>query len=157
MHQGDRNTKFFYSVVIAKQSRNHISHLINDKGEAATDIGSIKAEAPAFFESLLNQSSYWNVFPELIVKRRLTDEASKWLSRNVSNEEIKQVLHQMHPDKASGPDGYTASFFQSKWDIVGPDVCKAIHSFFNSGRTLSGVNHTFVTLVSITSAISALI
>ena len=54
MHQEDRNTQFFYSVVKAKQSRNHISHLINDEGEAATDIGSIKAEAHAFFLSSIN-------------------------------------------------------------------------------------------------------
>jgi len=52
----------------------------------------------------------------------------------------------MQPDKVPGPDGYKAYFFQRKWDVVGPDICKSVHSF-NSDRMLMEVNHTFVTLV----------
>ena len=87
------------------------------------------------------------MFPELIVKRKLTNEASQWLSRNVSNDEIQAALFQMSPDKAPGPDGYNAFFFQKKKDIIGTDICRAIHSFFNSGRILTEVNHTLITLV----------
>ena len=104
-------------------------------------------DAPIYFGKLFNQNSYWCVFPELIVKRKLTNEASQWLSRNVSNDEIKAALFQMSPDKAPGADGYNAFFFQKNWDIAGSDICRAVHSFFNSGRILTEVNHTFITLV----------
>jgi len=33
---------------------------------------------------------------------------AKWLNRDVSSQEIKSAMFQMHPDKASGPDGYNA-------------------------------------------------
>jgi len=52
------------------------------------------------------------VFSEIIVKRKLTPDASQWLNRNVSNEEIKTVLFQVNPEKAPGLDGYNAFFFQ---------------------------------------------
>jgi len=54
---GDRNTKFFYSVVKTKQAKNHIKHLINEKGEPVTDIFGIRVEPPDFFEKLFNQKS----------------------------------------------------------------------------------------------------
>ena len=111
---GDRNTKFFYSVIKTQQAKNHITHLINEDGNPVTDSAAIKVEAPAYFEKLFNQRSYWNVFPELIVKRRLTNEASQWLSRNISNVEIQVTLFQMHPDIAPHPDGYNAFFFQQQ-------------------------------------------
>ena len=147
MYQRDKNTKFFYSVVKTKQARNQISHLINDKGEMVTNMIEIKTEAPAFFERRFNQTCYWNVFPQLIIKRKIIKSASSWLSRNVANKEITDALKQMHPDKALSPDGFNAYFFQSNWEIIGSDVCRAVHSFFNSGRMLSEVNHTFNTLV----------
>jgi len=96
-----------------------------------------------FFLNLLTE----NIFPEVIVKRKLTQDAAHWLSRSVFSQEIKRALFQMHPDKAAGPDGYNAFFFRRNWNVIGENVCTAIHSFFNSGRLLKEVNHTLVTLV----------
>ena len=52
MQMGDRSAKFFYSIVKINNSRNHIKHLINEKGESVTDINGIREEAPSFFEKL---------------------------------------------------------------------------------------------------------
>jgi len=49
----------------------------------------------------------------------------------------------MHSDKAPGPDGYNAFFFQRNWETIGEDSNKAVHSFFKSGTLLSEVTHTF--------------
>ena len=40
----------------------------------------------------------------------------------------------MDPDKAPGPDGFNAYFFQSCWDIVKEDLVKAITNFFKKGK-----------------------
>lgn len=77
----DKNTKFFYSAVKAKQARNQITHLINEEGETISNLSTIKELAPAFYEKLFNQDSYWTVFPEVIIKRKLTIEATSWISR----------------------------------------------------------------------------
>ena len=53
----------------------------------------------------------------------------------------------MKPDKAPGPDGYTAGFFQKLWPVVGTDVCAAVRSFFESGRLLKEFNCIAITLV----------
>jgi len=80
-------------------------------------------------------------------KKKLSLQASQWLSREVRNEEIKVALFHMNLDKAPGLDGYNAFFFQKNRHIVWDDTCAAAKHFFNKGRMLSEVNNTFVTLV----------
>jgi len=62
----------------------------------------------------------------------------------------------MHPDRAPGPDGYNAGFFQHNWDIVSSDVCAAVTNFFSQGKLLRQLNHTFLTLIPKTSNASNL-
>ena len=47
-------------------------------------------------------------------------------------------------NKAQGPDGYSAHFFKSSWEIVSQDVIEAIKSFFASGKLLREVNSTII-------------
>ncbi|GJW60305.1 RNA-directed DNA polymerase, eukaryota, reverse transcriptase zinc-binding domain protein [Tanacetum coccineum] len=48
----------------------------------------------------------------------------------------KEVVFGIGNDKAPGPDGYTAKFFKTSWDIVGGDVCGAVKEFFKSNNLL---------------------
>jgi len=89
---GDRNTKFFYSAVKSRQAKNHIAHLISEEGVAVSDMNVIKGLAPAYYENLFNQSSYWTVFPQVLVKKKLTSRASQWLSRKVTSQEIRMLF-----------------------------------------------------------------
>lgn len=50
-----------------------------------------------------------------------------------------------HPEKAPGPDGFNAHFFQVCWGIIKHDVCKAVSNFFRSGKLQ--VNSTFLELI----------
>ncbi|GKC17181.1 aspartic peptidase [Tanacetum coccineum] len=67
--------------------------------------------------------------------------------RQVSDEEIKNSMFDIGDDRAPGLDGFTSAFFQKGWDIVRPDVCKAIRDFFTNGRLLKEINHTFISLI----------
>ena len=69
------------------------------------------------------------------------------LIRRVIEEEIKSAIFRMPLDKAPGPDGYNAFFFQRMWNIVGPDVVSAIQYFCNSSRILKQFNHASITLI----------
>ncbi|XP_010501979.1 PREDICTED: uncharacterized protein LOC104779321 [Camelina sativa] len=54
----------------------------------------------------------------------LHDEVGHWVTEDskVSEQEIKEALFMMHPDKAPGPDGMTALFYQRAWDTVKADL-----------------------------------
>ncbi|XP_020258784.1 uncharacterized protein LOC109835211 [Asparagus officinalis] len=122
-------------------------HIIAQNGSHITSNDNIKHIAASFYEDLFNQTSYWNVFPKLTVKRILTAESKQWLVQEVNYKEIRNALFQMNADKAPGPDGFNAYFYQQNWNMISGDVVLAVQSFFKSGTILKQINHTFLTLV----------
>ncbi|VFQ96415.1 unnamed protein product [Cuscuta campestris] len=65
----------------------------------------------------------------------------------VTMEEVRGVVYEIGSDKAPGPDGYTAAFFKTQWDIVGQDVYGAVLEFFNTGKLLKELNHAMIVLI----------
>lgn len=115
---GDKNSKFLYSSLKCRQAQNNLNHLLKSDGTPMTDIVEIKQQAPIFFENLFTQNSYWTSFPEIIVKKKLTQKASAWLIRGVNVTEIEEALHQIPSGKAPGPDGFNAAFFKHNWNLL---------------------------------------
>ncbi|XP_043694514.1 uncharacterized protein LOC122645253 [Telopea speciosissima] len=62
-------------------------------------------------------------------------------------EEVKLSLFSMQPLKSPGPDGLPPAFFQNYWDLVGTDICKFVHDFFNQGKLPSSINNTMICLI----------
>ena len=52
------------------------------------------------------------------------------------SEEIREAVFQIPPTKSPGPDGFTASFFQDHWEVVGGggDVINMVQAFHHSRR-----------------------
>ena len=53
----------------------------------------------------------------------------------------------MGPNKAPGPDGFTAGFLQHHWQLLGPSITKAVLDFLNGGEMPSAVNTTTIVLI----------
>uniref|UniRef100_A0A803NJC2 RNase H type-1 domain-containing protein n=1 Tax=Cannabis sativa TaxID=3483 RepID=A0A803NJC2_CANSA len=66
---------------------------------------------------------------------------------NVTEEEIRKALFQIHLDTSPGPDGITPGFFQKCWHIVKQDVCSVVRSLFSDGTIPTGLNRTHIILV----------
>jgi len=47
-----------------------------------------------------------------------------------TQDEIKETIKSMPPDKAPGPDGFTGAFFKACWDIIKDDVTAAVNSLY---------------------------
>ena len=65
----------------------------------------------------------------------------------VSEWEVKLALFAMHPEKASGPDGMTALFYQKFWDIVKKDLTIMVNKLFFEGTVANGLNDTNICLI----------
>ena len=53
----------------------------------------------------------------------------------------------MHPEKASGPDGMTAIFFQHSWSVVKKDVIELVNNFLVTGEMDPRLNITNICMI----------
>ena len=53
----------------------------------------------------------------------------------------------MGANKAPGPDGFTAGFYQTHWDTVGPSVTNAVPNFLNGGQLPEAINQTTIVVI----------
>ena len=69
------------------------------------------------------------------------------LMHPVSLEEVKSVVEGMSPDKAPGPDGFTAWFLISCWTIIHKDLLKMVKKSQSCNKIGGGTNSSFLALI----------
>lgn len=75
------------------------------------------------------------------------DADNDFLCRVPDEAEIFTAVRSVGASKAPGPDGITALFYHTYWDIVKHDVVASVQRFFESGYLLRSINHTNIVLI----------
>lgn len=57
-------------------------------------------------------------------------------------------MRQIHPNKATGPDGLSGAFYRQSWDFVGVDGIMCCVSILNNKESLGPLNETMILLIS---------
>ncbi|XP_061365687.1 uncharacterized protein LOC133308973 [Gastrolobium bilobum] len=146
---GDRNSRVFHSTTVARRRRNRIDALKNDAGDWIGDPSILMTKAVDFFSNLYKEDMALrptcpirNAFPNL-GHADLRD-----ISRQPSNQDIRDVVFSMGPYKAPGVDGLHGIFFQSQWEVVRDSVCSFVKDVFNNPHRVQDVNQTLLCLIS---------
>jgi hypothetical protein len=62
-------------------------------------------------------------------------------------DEIKQAVFQMEHNKARGPDGFSAEFYQVFWEIIKEDLLALFLDFYEERLPLFRLNFGVITLL----------
>lgn len=145
----DKPTRFFYDMVKRGNRRNPIPRVIKRDGEYTRSPQEVAAEFLSFYEELLGTEDFVNPISQGVIDmgQRLDQEMAQGLGSFVTDEEIKIALWSIDDLKTAGPDGFSARFFKSSWEIVGEDVIAAVREFFQSGRLLTQINYSIISLI----------
>ena len=148
LREGDLNTMFFHAITRQRKARNKITCLLDSAGNLVEDEEKLVAIATDYFRELFESSN-----PELIdealanVTTTISDQINADLMAPVSEWEVKLALFAMHPEKAPGPDGMTALFYQKFWDTVKNDLTRMVNEFLFEDTMANGLNDANICLI----------
>uniref|UniRef100_A0A803Q6V5 DUF4283 domain-containing protein n=1 Tax=Cannabis sativa TaxID=3483 RepID=A0A803Q6V5_CANSA len=103
-----------------------------------------------FYQNLLSTRiiNRRTVDPKLIRRGPcITEQHVQLLTTAYTLEEVKIVVFSIPAGKAPRLDGYSSSFYQDNWDLVGNDVFEVVTTFLHTGQLLKEINSTINTLV----------
>lgn len=148
LNAGDRNTGYFHAITRGRRALNKFSVIEDSLGTAVFTEPQIVATITGFYRDLFTSESTGDLsIVEEVLSARVTAEMNACLIAIPDYKEIKEAAFAIHADKAPGPDGFSASFYQSFWDIIGNDVSMDIRSFFETGSLHQRQNETHVRLI----------
>ena len=129
---GDRNTSYFHKKAEARKQFKIVTE-IQVQNQTITDSEGIKSAATEAFGELYTEMKRTDIdpkeYPLSLIPKLIKEDINHSLTKEVAQKEIKEALDQMNPDKAPGPDGFTARFYQQSWDIIKSDLTKLIWKY----------------------------
>ena len=148
MKVGDNNSKYFHALTKQRRARNRIIGLHDENGKWFAEDKDVQHIAVSYFETLFNKSNPQNIAESLSeVKTLITDQINDFLTTPATEDEVRAALFLMHPEKAPGPDGMTALFFQKPWATIKMDMLFLVNSFLQDGVFDKRLNTTNICLI----------
>ena len=124
-------------------------HIINGFMENwITEDTSVEKVAVDYFEEFFTTTSPTE-FDDFLteVTPGITPQMNQRLLRVATENEVREALFMMHPEKASGPDGMTAFFFQRSWHIIKKDLVDMVNNFLVTGILDPRLNITNICMI----------
>ena len=137
LREGDHNLKFFHLSTLVRRRRNQITEILLPDGNWILSRRKIGEYFAKYFLKVF-QSSNPLISDNLedLILPSISEVENEDLTRIPEINEIKEVVWEMHPLKALGPDGFSSLFYKKYWTTVSPQVVSAIQSFFKDGEFL---------------------
>ena len=145
--EGDANTKFFHASATARRKTNHITFLEDENGEHTYDHEAMCRIVKDYFTDIFSAHQAPSATPDLPVESCITAQQNEDLIAELTFEEFSLAVKQMHPDKASGPDGLNPAFFQQFWSLIGHEVFLCCKEWLTSCSLPANINDTNVVLI----------
>jgi exonuclease III len=148
LKNGDRNTKYFHACATQRRRKNMIDQILDGGGQTCNTAESIEDAFVRYYADLFTSASPVNLEACIsAINSKVTTVMNGNLTADFTREEVKNALDQMAPNKAPGPDGFTAGFYQQHWDTVGSEVCEAALYFFKNISMDQDINSTNIALI----------
>eukprot|EP00253_Pinus_taeda_P018273 PITA_18273 len=111
---------------MANRSHNKISSIKDVEGQLLNTHEDIEAILVQHFRSIIEETilDRAHFIRDLTrhIPKLVTREDNFNLNRPVTEEEVSEVIKEMHNGKAPGPDGFNVDFFKACWNIVKQDI-----------------------------------
>ncbi|GJR76771.1 RNA-directed DNA polymerase, eukaryota, reverse transcriptase zinc-binding domain protein [Tanacetum coccineum] len=162
LKDGDRNSKFLHAFLKCKRNKSRIAMIKNELGETFYE-DKVPEQFVEHFRDFLgkSQATQIDLLDKIHFDKTISQSEADWMTRQVTNEEIKQALFDILPLSHfyynnfgtegvydnNAPDGFSSRFYKKAWENIKKDVCAAVKEFFKKGRMLGKFNATLISLI----------
>lgn len=147
LKEGDKNTKKIHQSLIQRRSKQKISS-ISYQGSVLHSKEDISKAAVEYFAKQLT-SDHIEPNEQILdsIPHLVTDEDNKNLTTIPSIDELKEAVFSTPIESASGPDGFSASFYRCCWDIIKEDLLNAATDFMSGVHLPPAYSASLIVLV----------
>jgi len=78
---------------------------------------------------------------------QVTQAENEFLTAPFTEKEIREAIFDMEHNKAPGPDGFPAEFYQHFWDVVKGDLIQMFHELHSGEIPIFSLNFGVITLL----------
>lgn len=137
----DRNTGFFHVKASNRFQRNTIKGLCDETGAWHEEDIMVENIVVGYFNSIFQSNEQCDA-TEVVeaIQPVVSSSMNSSLSLEFKAKEVTRALKQMHPKKASRPDGMPPFFYQHYWSFIGNYVTQVVLDFLNHGIIPSKFN-----------------
>ncbi|XP_038695493.1 uncharacterized protein LOC119992773 [Tripterygium wilfordii] len=148
LQDGDKNSKFFHSSMKQRQCSNHIDQVINEDDCLRESDDAIHNAFHEYYTRLFTAGPTQHDLSFLNPLTKVVDAGmNEYLCRRITKQEVWHAVQSISSHKAPGPDGFSAGFYHSHWDIIGDDVFEAVMDFLETGVMDPEINNTLIALI----------
>jgi len=147
--EGDANTRFFHLVANGKHRKQHIYRLEDDQGVVVGD-DRLKRHITNYYKSLFGspeQSEISLMEDQILDIPQVSPEENDILVANFTESEVREAIFQMEHNKAPGPDGFPAEFYQVFWGVIKDDLLPLFYEFHKEALDLFSLNFGIISLI----------
>jgi mannosylglycoprotein endo-beta-mannosidase len=133
--EGDSNTRYFHGIANGRHRRKRIQSLVQDEGHIEGH-EQLKSYITNYYKNLFGppeESSFSLDEAQTDDIPQVSIEENGLLTAPYSEKEVKKAVFQMEHNKAPGPDGFPAEFYESFWDTIKADLLH-MFSVLHSGQ-----------------------
>lgn len=119
LQSGDRNTWFFQATTRGRRAANLLYVLEDDEGTVYYEEEQIANLITRYYQELFasNQNENFQIVQD-VLQPRISTVVNEKLISIPDDHEIHEAVFSIHGDKALGPDGFSATFYHSFWDLL---------------------------------------
>ena len=135
--KGERSTKYFFSLEKKKQPKNTIKELITENGTVTTDIDILETAREFYRELYTEEDNLDQDQQNWLVQqldRILDNNERESCEGPITTKEMDAALKEAKMNKAPGPDGIPAEFYQQFWKELKDDLCDVLNENFENNE-----------------------
>ncbi|GKB39491.1 hypothetical protein Tco_0884433, partial [Tanacetum coccineum] len=118
--EGDKNAKYFHQLLKSRKHSSIITSICNENGQSVEET-QVAKQFLNHFQNLLGHSSQCFSINDVatLFTNKVTSDEAKYMTRDVSDNKIKEAMFDIGGSKAPRPGAYTYTFFKKAWTVVG--------------------------------------